>query len=68
MRTPALAITLPGDELAPQSAARYWLDFFPNAPRTMRHIDADLGHNKWARSPEPILAAVLDWISRVPAV
>lgn len=67
VRTPALALTLPGDELAPQSAARYWLDFFPGAPRTMRHIDADLGHNKWARTPEPILAAVLDWISKVPA-
>ena len=67
VRTPALAITLPGDQLAPQSAARYWLDFFPNAPRTMRHIDADLGHNRWARTPEPILDAVLDWISKVPA-
>lgn len=67
VRTPALALTLPGDELAPQGAARYWLDFFPGAPRTMRHIEEDLGHNKWARTPEPIVTAVLDWISKVPA-
>lgn len=65
--TPVLALTLPGDELAPQSAARYWLDFFPNAPRTMRHIAEDLGHNKWARTPAPIVDTVLDWLSKVPA-
>jgi len=61
-RVPALAVTLEGDSLAPPAAARYWLDFLPNGPRTMRHVTDDLGHNRWARRPEPVLEIVLDWI------
>lgn len=59
---PTLAVTLDDDELAPAAAARYWLDLLPAAPRTMRHIAEDLGHNRWARVPAPVVETVLDWI------
>lgn len=64
-RAPVLAITVAGDAEAPVDAARNWLDFFPAAPRTMRHVAAPLGHTRWARSPEPVTAYVRDWIDRL---
>lgn len=59
---PVLAITIEGDQEAPVTAARNWLDFFPAAPRTMRHIAEPIGHNRWARTPDLAVDLVAEWI------
>lgn len=61
---PVLAITIEGDQEAPVTAARNWLDFFPSAPRTMRHIGEAIGHNRWARTPDAAVDLVESWIDQ----
>lgn len=60
---PVLAVTIEGDREAPVAAARNWLDFFGEAPRTMRHVSEPIGHTRWARTPEPVTAYVREWIN-----
>lgn len=61
---PALAVSIAGDHLAPESAARNLLALLPSARTSLEVEPQPLGHNTWARRPDEIVARVLAWMAR----
>ena len=61
---PVLLVAIAGDDQAPPSAGRELLRLLPAAPAELEVEPTELGHNRWARTPGPIVRRVLDWADR----
>ena len=59
---PILLVAIAGDEQAPESAGRELLRLVPSAPGRIDLETTELGHNRWARTPEPVVRRVLAWL------
>ena len=59
---PILLVAIAGDEQAPESAGRELLRLVPAAPGRIDLETTELGHNRWARTPEPVVRRVLAWL------
>ncbi|MDF3310390.1 alpha/beta fold hydrolase [Rhodococcus sp. T2V] len=59
---PVLSVTVEGDDLAPESAAKNLLAKLPNADVTLWHQPQPLGHNGWIREPASTVDRIVDWI------
>ncbi|MGA9872771.1 MAG: alpha/beta fold hydrolase [Rhodococcus sp. (in: high G+C Gram-positive bacteria)] len=61
---PVLAITLEGDDLAPEESMRNLLAKFPRADITARRLDEPRGHNDWIRRPSFVADEIEAWFAR----
>ncbi len=70
---PVLALSLAGDDLAPRRSLEGLLDLLPGCDVDRRHLDpvamgeAPTDHLRWARTPDLVVAVVLDWLRQRPA-
>lgn len=62
LKLPVLSITVAGDELAPQAAARHLLDKLPAADKTTWHEPRRLGHNGWIQEPSGVADRIETWL------
>ena len=70
---PILALSLEGDDFAPQRAVQNLCDkFASNTAVSHRHLSAshtglaDNPHFSWAKQPAPLVAIFSDWLSQLP--
>lgn len=67
VQVPVLAISIADDEYAPPGAARQLYDKFKTAPLAYESIEpsrfgrARVGHFSWAKTPEPVVARLVQW-------
>ncbi len=64
LKLPILAITLAGDDLAPQNSMKNLLKKYPRADITTRHLDEPRGHNEWVRMPATVVDEIEAWFAR----
>lgn len=61
---PVLAVTIEGDDLAPEESMANLLAKLPRAEVTQHHIGDRLGHIGWIREPSAVADAVAAWMVR----
>ena len=68
VKTPLLAISFEGDELAPFAAVEHLINKLSKAPKEHIHITTQetageqIDHFRWAKEPSHVLKHILAWV------